>query len=215
MDPKIIERTFGILAVILTITKFIPQIVKSFRTKSTRDLSWWSFAQGAVVSALWICFGFWRHSLELIIANVAGNISCLIILVQKYLVEKPRINIRQIFFSPRKLILTIFVCGLVIFWVMTAATQSLQLKKILGWITVLLNVSQLIPQAVKSFKSDSTKDLSWGTFVQIFTLTISWVVYGLWSGLYEVVVTNALVSFICGSILARKYFLEKIKKAAL
>ncbi len=88
------------------------------------------------------------------------------------------------------------------------------IKEIFGWIAVVLTATQLIPQAVKSFRTKSTKDLSWWTFAQMFIITILWTLYGVWNGLLEVIVTNALVMIICGAIIARKYLSEKSRPSS-
>jgi MtN3 and saliva related transmembrane protein len=207
MSQEIIKNVFSWVAVVLTATQFIPQAIKSFRTRSTKDLSWWTFAQTVVISLLWIFFGYWRHAPEIIAANVIVNISCLVILAQKYFTERPKADIPTLISSPVRKIIVIFAAALAIFVV--AAIIAPPLRDILGWITVALNITQLMPQAVKSFRTKTTGDLSWWTFVQIFTITILWTPYGIWNGLLEVVVTNALVGVICAAILVRKYLSEK------
>jgi len=198
---------YGIILVVLTATQFFGQVVKSLRTKSTRDLSWWTFVITFVISALWVMFGIWRSAGEIVWANAIVNVSCIAILVTKYFVERPAINIRQIFSSPVRKIVAIIAVGVIVLAI--AAIIMPSLRGILGWVTTVLNVSQLIPQAIKSFKTKSTKDLSWWTFAQIFTITILWTLYGVWNGLFEVIATNMLVGIICGAILVRKYLSEK------
>src|SRR3989338_9227631 len=96
-------KIYGIVLVVLTATQFFGQVVKSFKTRSTKDLSWWTFVQTVVISALWIFFGVWRNAAEIIMANVVVNVSCLAILTVKYYVERPKIDIRLIFSSPAKI----------------------------------------------------------------------------------------------------------------
>jgi len=202
-----LEEVYGVILVFLTATQFFGQVVKSFRTKSTGDLSWWTFIITLVISALWILFGFWRNASEIIVANAIVNVSCIAILATKYFVERPKINIRLIFSSPARMIIAIIAVGLAALAIAAIAMPSL--REILGWVTVALNVSQLIPQAVKSLVTKSTRDLSWWTFMQIFVISIMWTIYGIWNGLYEVIVTNALANIICDAILVRKYLSEK------
>jgi MtN3 and saliva related transmembrane protein len=193
MDQLIIKEIFGWIAVVLTATQLIPQTIKSFKTRSTRDLSWLTFLQTVVISVLWVFYGIWHGSFEIIFANIMVNISCLVIVMLKYSVEKPKINGSLIAAFVSALIISIVVAGFVPF-----------LRVILGWVVVVLNVTQLIPQAIKSFRTKSTKDLSWWTFGQIFVITVLWTTYGIWNGLAEVIVTNAVVGVVCGAILIRK-----------
>jgi len=202
-------KIYGIILVVLTATQFLGQVVKSFKTKSTKDLSWWTFIITVTISGLWALFGIWRNLGEIIVANIIVNVSCLAILLTKYFVERPKIDIRLIFSSPVKIAITIFSISLVALVIGAVAVP--QLREMLGWVTVGLNVSQLIPQAVKSFVTKSTKDLSWWTFVQIFVISIMWTLYGVWNGLHEVIVTNALANIVCDAILVRKYLSEKSK----
>lgn len=202
-----VKEVYGVILVFLTATQFFGQVVKSFRTKSTKDLSWWTFIITVAISALWILFGVWRHSGVIIVANAIVNVSCLAILATKYFTERPKIDIRQIFSSPARMAVAILAVGLIALAAGAAVAPSL--RGILGWVTVALNVSQLIPQAVKSFRTKSTKDLSWWTFLQIFVISIMWTIYGVWNGLPEVIVTNAIANVICDAILLRKYLSEK------
>lgn len=205
MDQAII--VYGIILVFLTATQFFGQVVKSFRTKSTRDLSWWTFIITLVISALWVLFGIWRNSFEIIAANAIVNVSCVAILATKYSIERPKIDIRLIFSSRARMSIAIFAVGLVI--LVIAAIAIPLFREILGWVTVALNVSQLIPQAIKSFVTSSTRDLSWWTFIQIFVISAMWTMYGVWNGLPEVIVTNALSNIVCDAILVKKYLVEK------
>lgn len=202
-----LKEVYGIILVILTATQFFGQVLKSFKTKSTKDLSWWTFIITFVISALWIMFGIWRNASEIIAANAIVNVSCIAILATKYSIERPRIDVRLIFSSPARETIAIVAVGVVALAIGAIVAPSL--REALGWVTVALNVSQLIPQAVKSLVTKSTKDLSWWTFTQILIITILWTLYGVWNGLSEVIVTNSLVMIVCGVILARKYLSEK------
>ena len=206
MNQEFLE-IYGIILVILTATQFFGQVVKSFRTKSTKDLSWWTFIITFVISALWVIFGIWRGAGEIVAANATVNVSCIAILATKYFVERPKISLRLIFSSPAKMVIAIFAVGLMV--LVIAAIARPLLREILGWVTVALNVGQLVPQAIKSLVTKSTRDLSWWTFLQIFVISIMWTLYGVWNGLYEVIAANALVNIICDAILVRKYLSEE------
>jgi len=202
-----IKEIYGIILVVLTATQFLGQAVKSFKTKSTKDLSWWTFIITVAISGLWILFGIWRNSGEIIAANAIVNVSCLAILAVKYFVEKPKIGIRLMFVSKARMAIAIFAVSLAALTISAIFAPSL--REALGWVTVGLNVSQLIPQAIKSLVTKSTRDLSWWTFMQIFLISIMWTLYGVWNGFYEVIITNALANIVCDAILVRKYLSEK------
>jgi len=200
-------EVYGIILVVLTATQFFGQVFKSLKTKSTKDLSWWTFIITLVISALWVMFGVWRGAGEIIVANVIVNVSCIAILAIKYFVERPKIDTRLIFSSLTRKTIAIVAVGVAVLAIAAIAIPSL--RGALGWVTTALNVSQLIPQAIKSFVTKSTRDLSWWTFLQIFIISILWAFYGVWNGLPEVIVTNVLSNIICDAILVRKYLLEK------
>jgi MtN3 and saliva related transmembrane protein len=59
----------GFLAGILTTVSWLPQVVRSWRTRSTRDFSWpylLVFTSGVV---LWIVYGFLRDDLAVLLTN--------------------------------------------------------------------------------------------------------------------------------------------------
>ena len=47
----------GYVAGALTVTSFLPQVIRAWRTKRTRDLSLGSFALLTAASSLWIVYG--------------------------------------------------------------------------------------------------------------------------------------------------------------
>ncbi len=68
----------GYIAGILTTTAFVPQVVRAWKIKETRDLSLAMLILFAAGILLWTCYGFWTESLPIIAANV---ITFLLILV--------------------------------------------------------------------------------------------------------------------------------------
>ena len=68
----------GYIAGILTTTAFVPQVVRAWKLKETRDLSLAMLILFAAGILLWTCYGFWTESLPIIAANV---ITFLLILV--------------------------------------------------------------------------------------------------------------------------------------
>ena len=141
---ELAQEALGWVAVVLTATQFIPQAVKSLKTKSTRDLSWWTFIQTVVLSTLWVFYGVWHNAVEIFVANILVNLSCDAILLQKYLNERPKLNIRSAVSSLKRTIVTILVSGLFVFLVVAVAMPSVLLRGILGWMNVGLNITQFM-----------------------------------------------------------------------
>lgn len=59
----------GIAAGSLTTLAFIPQVVKAWRTRSTRDISLGMFLLFSTGLVLWLIYGAWIGSWPIIIAN--------------------------------------------------------------------------------------------------------------------------------------------------
>ena len=59
----------GILAGVLTTVSFAPQVIKSWRTRHTRDVSLGMFCILCLGLALWIVYGVLLKDLPLILAN--------------------------------------------------------------------------------------------------------------------------------------------------
>lgn len=74
----------GLLAATCTTTSFIPQIVKSVKTKNTKDLSLRMYLILAMGTLLWLIYGILNKSLPIIIANTIVLSFSLIILALKF-----------------------------------------------------------------------------------------------------------------------------------
>ena len=63
-------RLLGFMAGALTVGSFIPQVVRTFRTRHTRDLSFGMFALLVTSGVLWLLYGFVRHDWPVVATNV-------------------------------------------------------------------------------------------------------------------------------------------------
>jgi MtN3 and saliva related transmembrane protein len=59
----------GLLAGTLTTFSFLPQVVKTWRTKSTKDISLGMFVTFCAGVFLWLVYGILIHDLPVIITN--------------------------------------------------------------------------------------------------------------------------------------------------
>jgi len=59
----------GYVAGVLTVSSFLPQVVRSWRTRQTRDLSLGMFALLTTASALWMTYGIVTMDIPIIITN--------------------------------------------------------------------------------------------------------------------------------------------------
>lgn len=60
----------GITAGVLSCTTFLPQIIKTYKSKSTEDVSLLMFIIAALGSALWLIYGILIQSFALTFTNV-------------------------------------------------------------------------------------------------------------------------------------------------
>ena len=73
----------GFIGGALTTLALVPQAVKAWRTKHTRDISIWWILTLTVGIFLWLVYGILIGSLPIIAANVATLILAVIVLVLK------------------------------------------------------------------------------------------------------------------------------------
>ncbi len=79
-----IEEILGLLALVTTIVGLLPQLYKTYITKSARDLSMLMLVNYFVCSASWIGYGFCQGSIFVILSNIAGLIISVILIAQKH-----------------------------------------------------------------------------------------------------------------------------------
>jgi MtN3 and saliva related transmembrane protein len=82
MNPVLVEW-IGAIAATLTTVSWLPQAVKTIRTKQTRDISLWAQVMLFVGIALWLIYGLAITSWPLIGANTVTIILIGIILAMK------------------------------------------------------------------------------------------------------------------------------------
>ncbi len=61
---------FGFVAAFLTTIAFLPQVLKTFRTKSANDVSIFMLILFILGLFFWIIYGFRSHSIPVLIANI-------------------------------------------------------------------------------------------------------------------------------------------------
>lgn len=80
MDPI---ELFGLFAGAVTSMGFVPQLIRSYRTKKLDDISYFMPAVLAFGMTLWIIYGFLLEALAVIIANIFGVTCCILLIVMK------------------------------------------------------------------------------------------------------------------------------------
>lgn len=75
--------TLGLIAGTLTTIAFIPQITKTWKSKSAQDVSLGMLITFSTGVLLWLTYGLFIHALPVILANLVTFVLTLIILVLK------------------------------------------------------------------------------------------------------------------------------------
>jgi len=73
----------GIAAGVLSCTTFLPQVFKTYKTKSANDVSFLMFLIAAVSTSLWLIYGILIDSFSLIFTNIVVVILSLVMLFLK------------------------------------------------------------------------------------------------------------------------------------
>jgi MtN3 and saliva related transmembrane protein len=73
----------GLVAGILTTIAYLPQLIKTWRSKSADDLSWTMLIVLCIGISLWLVYGVSVHDLPIIAANIVTFVFAGIILVLK------------------------------------------------------------------------------------------------------------------------------------
>ena len=78
-----LATVLGTVAGVLTTAAFVPQVVKTWRTRSARDISGVMFVAFSIGVALWIVYGAMVRSAPVVVANSVTLLLALAVLVMK------------------------------------------------------------------------------------------------------------------------------------
>lgn len=73
----------GMAAGTLTTISFLPQVIRTWKTRSTKDISTGMFMLFCAGIFLWVLYGFFINSLPVIITNIITFMLAFLILVLK------------------------------------------------------------------------------------------------------------------------------------
>jgi len=79
MDMQI----FGYLAAILTTGSFLPQAIKTIKTKDTEVISFWMYLIFCIGVFLWVIYGFYINDIAIFSANIVTFVFAMVILIFK------------------------------------------------------------------------------------------------------------------------------------
>lgn len=75
--------TLGLVAGVLTTLAYLPQLIKTWKSRSAADLSWSMLIILCTGIVLWLIYGFYIQDLPIIAANIVTLIFASIILLLK------------------------------------------------------------------------------------------------------------------------------------
>ena len=75
--------TLGYVAAVFATGSFIPQVAKTWRTRSAEDLSWLMLFTHVVGLSLWLAYGVALRAAPIIAANAVGVLLDVILIVLK------------------------------------------------------------------------------------------------------------------------------------
>lgn len=78
--------------------------------------------------------------------------------------------------------------------------------QLVGSLAGTLTTVAYVPQVVKVFRSRSTEDLSWPTFLCLWLGIVLWIVYGVMLGENPIIVANVITLGLASMILAGKAY---------
>lgn len=81
-DVQIVD-IFGFIALVTSFIGLVPQIYKTFQTKSAKDISFLMLYNYLICSFSWIIYGLYTASGFVVYSNVVGLITSLISIMQK------------------------------------------------------------------------------------------------------------------------------------
>jgi len=75
---------------------------------------------------------------------------------------------------------------------------------LLGYIAGTLTTLAFLPQAMKAFKTKSTKDISLTMWLLLCAGVACWLVYGIWLHAGPIIMANAVTLILAGTVLLLK-----------
>lgn len=78
-----LEQIFGNVALITSLIGLLPQVYKTYITKSASDVSMLMLINFLICSIAWIGYGFITESSFVVYSNIVGFFTCIVSIFQK------------------------------------------------------------------------------------------------------------------------------------
>jgi len=79
-----ITQLIGLTAGTLTTVAFVPQVLKTYKSRSAKDLSLWMFLIFCTGVVLWLIYGIAINAVPVIIANAVTLVLSSVLLIFKF-----------------------------------------------------------------------------------------------------------------------------------
>ena len=73
----------GLIAAVFTTSSFVPQVLKIWKTKQTKDISTTMYIAMMIGTCFWLTYGILINSLAIIVANIVSGLLVLFVLIFK------------------------------------------------------------------------------------------------------------------------------------
>ena len=85
--------------------------------------------------------------------------------------------------------------------------NTAQIADIIGYVTAGIGIVMFLPQVIKSYKIEQTKDISFLTYILLAVSTFLWVIYGVLMRAIPIILVNTVVCILSILLLflKRKY----------
>jgi len=83
IDTKLLAEIVGYLAALIGAVTFLPQAIRVWQTKHTKDISLTSFILLNATTALWLVYGLLLHAAPIIFVNIVILIVGIFIIIMK------------------------------------------------------------------------------------------------------------------------------------
>jgi MtN3 and saliva related transmembrane protein len=82
---------------------------------------------------------------------------------------------------------------------------SIDAVNILGLVAGSLTTVSFVPQVIKTWRTRSAKDISWGMFLLFSSGVLLWVFYGIATGAFPVIVANVVIFALALTVIVLKF----------
>jgi MtN3 and saliva related transmembrane protein len=89
-------------------------------------------------------------------------------------------------------------------WMSPSGKPWLRVADLIGYIAAVLTTIAFLPQAIKAFRTRSTKDMSLTMWLLLFTGVCCWLIYGILFRAGPVIAANAVTLVLVGAVLILK-----------